>query len=120
MPELSDEENFELYGHCSHPNWHGHNYELFVTIRGEVNPKTGYVINLKSLSKILKSRVIDKLDHRNINIDVDFMASIIPSTENLAIAIWRTLEVEIRQLGAELYKIKIQETENNYVEYLGE
>ncbi len=118
--QLTDEENFELYGQCSHPNWHGHNYELFVTVKGEVNPQTGYVLNLKTLSKILKEKVIDKLDHRNLNVDVDFLEGKIPSTENLAIAIWACIQTDIKALGAELHSIKVQESENNFVEYKGE
>ena len=120
IKEYSDEKNLEIYGACSHPNWHGHNYELFVTVRGEVNPETGYVINLKTLSKLLKEKIIDKLDHRNINIDVDFMQGLVPTTENLAIGIWNCIEADIKLMGAELYKVKIQETENNSVEYMGE
>ena len=68
--DLTDDENFELYGQCSHPNWHGHNYELFVTVKGEVNEETGYVANLKTISNIIKREVIEKLDHKNLNIDV--------------------------------------------------
>lgn len=120
LSELSDEENFKLYGQCSHPNWHGHNYELFVTVKGEVNPHTGYVLNLKTLSKILKEKVIDKLDHRNLNLDVDFLMGKVPSTENLAIAIWVSIEDDIKALGAELSCIKVQESENNFIEYRGE
>ncbi|MDY0200537.1 MAG: 6-carboxytetrahydropterin synthase [Bacteroidales bacterium] len=116
----SDEKNNDIYGICSRPNMHGHNYELFVTIRGEVNPTTGYIMNLKLLSKLLKEKVIDKLDHSNINIDVDFMKGLVSTTENLAIAIWNCIEADIKLLGAELYKVKIQETENNFVEYMGE
>lgn len=118
-PELSDAENFELFGQCSHPNWHGHNYELFVTIKGEVNPSLGYVVNLKKVSEIIREKVISKLDHRNINVDVDFMQGILATTENLAIAIWKELEKPIRETGAELHCVKIKETENNFVEYYG-
>lgn len=119
QPALSDEENFELYGKCSNPNWHGHNYTLLVTIKGEVNPETGYVVNLKHLSKIIKDEIIEKLDHRNINVEVDFMKGIIPSTENLAIAIWRQLEQQVEALGIELHCIRIEETENNSAEFYG-
>jgi 6-pyruvoyltetrahydropterin/6-carboxytetrahydropterin synthase len=120
LSDLSDEENIELYGQCSNPNWHGHNYDLYITIKGEVNSKTGYVLNLKVLSRIIKDKVISKIDHRNINIDVDFMKGLVPTTENLAIAIWQCLEPEIKASGAELYRVKIQETENNFIEYMGE
>jgi 6-pyruvoyltetrahydropterin/6-carboxytetrahydropterin synthase len=118
-PDLGNNENEALYGQCSHPNWHGHNYELFVTVKGEVNPEKGYVINLKQLSFIIKDLVINKLDHRNINLDVDFMANTLSSTENIAIAIWRILEKPIENLGATLHRIRIRETENNVVDFFG-
>ncbi|MHC1705556.1 MAG: 6-pyruvoyl tetrahydropterin synthase family protein [Tenuifilaceae bacterium] len=118
--ELTDQENFDVYGKCSHPNWHGHNFELFVTVKGNVDPKIGYVSNLKTISNIIKELIIDKIDHRNINLDVDFMKGKIASTENLAIEIWKVLQKPIEQLGVSLHCIKIQETENNYVEYFGE
>jgi len=118
--ELTDEENFNMYGKCSHPNWHGHNFELFVTVKGEVDQQIGYVTNLTNISKIIRELVIDKLDHKNINLDVDFMHGKIASTENLAISIWEVLKKPIEQLNVELHCIKIQETENNYVEYFGE
>jgi 6-pyruvoyltetrahydropterin/6-carboxytetrahydropterin synthase len=118
--DLTDLQNHELYGQCSHPNWHGHNYELFVTVKGEVNKDTGYLLNLKSLSQIIRREVIEHVDHRNLNLDVDFLKGIIPSTENLSIAIWNKLKQPVVDLGAELHCIKIQETENNFVEYFGE
>lgn len=119
-PDLTDEENFELYGQCSHPNWHGHNYQLFVTIKGKISDTTGYVLNLKHLSTLIKKEVIEKVDHKNLNVDVDFLSGIIPSTENIAVFIWNKLKDPIKNLGAEIHKVKIQETENNYVEYFGE
>lgn len=119
-PELSDEENLRVYGKCSHPNWHGHNFDLFVTIKGEVDKNIGFVANLNNISKLIKELVIEKLDHRNINLDVDFMHGKIASTENLAIAIWEELHKPIESLGVNLHCVKIQETENNWVEYFGE
>src|SRR3989304_5384415 len=118
-PELSDEANFELFGKCSNPNWHGHNYELFVTVRGEINPKTGFLVNVKKLSEIINQHIIAKLDHKNINIEVDFMQGKKASTENLTIAIWDQLEPVVKKLGCSLHGIKIYETENNYIEYFG-
>jgi len=118
--ELSDEENLELFGQCSHPNWHGHNYELFVTVKGNVNPSLGYVVNLKKISEIIRTHVIQKLDHKNINVDVDFMKGVLATTENLAIGIWKELEVPIQKIGATLHCVKIKETENNFVEYYGD
>jgi 6-pyruvoyltetrahydropterin/6-carboxytetrahydropterin synthase len=120
QPNLSDEENIALYGACANPNWHGHNYELFITVKGKVNESTGYVVDLKQVSNIVKERVIDKLDHKNINTEVDFMAETIASTENIAIAIWNQLNHEIEALGIKLHCIKLVETENNSVEYYGE
>lgn len=119
-PEWSDEKNEEVFGKCSNKNWHGHNYELFVTIKGDPDPVTGFVMDLKDLSKEIKDRVIDKLDHKNINLDVEFMKGQMASTENLAIAIWDQLSDTIASYGAELHYIKLIETENNYVEYYGQ
>ena len=115
----SDEKNEEVYGKCSNPNWHGHNYVIFVTVKGELDPQIGYVVNLKTLSKTIVEHIIDKIDHKNINVEVDFMKGLVPSSENLAIAIWRQLDPHIKALGVELHCIKIEETENNFVEYYG-
>lgn len=118
--DFSEQENYENFGNCSHPNWHGHNFELYVTLKGEINPTLGFVANLKTVSKLIKQLVVDKLDHKNINLDVEFMKGKLASTENLAVSVWDVLEDPIKQLGAQLYCIKIQETENNFVEYFGE
>ena len=118
-PDFSDEKNLQVFGKCSNPNWHGHNYILYVTVRGEVDPHTGFVVNLKSLSQLIREKVIDKLDHKNINLEVDFMSGRLASTENLAMAIWEELEEGIRQLGGLLHSIRVEETENNSVEYFG-
>ncbi|MDQ3051164.1 MAG: 6-carboxytetrahydropterin synthase [Bacteroidota bacterium] len=117
--EWSDEKNLEVFGKCSNPNWHGHNYELYVTVKGEADPLTGFVMDLKILSTIIRTRVTDKLDHRNINLDVDFMIGKIPSTEILAIAIWEQIERPILASGCHLHCVKLFETENNFVEYYG-
>lgn len=117
--DWSDEKNNEVYGKCSNPNWHGHNYTLFVTVKGELNPETGYVVNLKTLSQIITQHVIEKVDHKNINIEVDFMKGKFPSSESLAIAIWEVLDPHIKQLDISLHCIRIEETENNFVEYFG-
>jgi 6-pyruvoyltetrahydropterin/6-carboxytetrahydropterin synthase len=117
--DYDDQTNFKVFGKCSNPNWHGHNYTLYITVAGEVNPETGFLINLKDLSKIVQAKVIEKIDHKNINLEVDFMKGKMASTEILAIAIWEQLESEIKQLGAHLYAVKLYETENNFVEYRG-
>jgi 6-pyruvoyltetrahydropterin/6-carboxytetrahydropterin synthase len=116
----SDEKNFDVYGKCANPNWHGHNYELFVTVKGNVDPETGVVINLKELSQIINTSIIDKLDHKNLNIEVDFLQNTIVSTENIIKAIWKVLEAELKDTKARLHKLKLVETENNFAEYYGE
>ena len=116
----SDEKNLETFGGCANPNWHGHNYELYVTVKGKVDPEYGWVMDLKTLSQLMRTKVIDKLDHRNLNLDVDFLQGVMTSTENVAIAIWKELESDIANSGAKLHCVKVQETENNYVEYFGE
>ncbi len=118
-PEFSDAKNLEVFGKCSNPNWHGHNYELFVTVKGNIDPETGFLINLKGLSKVIRERIIEKIDHKNINLEVDFMQGRMASTENLAVAIWEQLDAPIRTLGSVLHCIKVYESENNFVEYYG-
>jgi 6-pyruvoyltetrahydropterin/6-carboxytetrahydropterin synthase len=118
-PDWSDEKNNEVYGKCANPNWHGHNYTLFVTVRGEINPELGYVVNLKTLSRIIQDTVIEKVDHKNLNLEVDFMKGRLASTENIATAIWEQLAPRVRKLGVELHSIRLEETENNSVEYFG-
>jgi 6-pyruvoyltetrahydropterin/6-carboxytetrahydropterin synthase len=118
-PAFSDEKNLDIFGKCANPNWHGHNYYLYVTVKGEVNKDTGYTVNLKELSSIIRLHITDKLDHKNLNLDVDFMKNRMPTTENVAIAIWEQIEGHIQQLGGILHCIKLYETDNNYVEYFG-
>jgi 6-pyruvoyltetrahydropterin/6-carboxytetrahydropterin synthase len=117
--EWSDEQNLEIFGKCSNPNWHGHNYELFVTVKGEINPETGFVIDLKELKRIITIYVTDVLDHKNINLDVEFMKGKMASTEMLAVSIFDILKPHIDGQGAILHSVKLFETENNFVEYLG-
>lgn len=118
-PDWDDATNMEVFGPCSNPNWHGHNYDLFVTVKGPVDPGTGFVINIKKLSKVIRERVIDKIDHKNMNTEVAFMQGRLASTENLAVAIWEQLEDAITELGIQLHAIRVKETENNFVEYYG-
>ena len=120
IEEYSDEENERIFGKCSNPNWHGHNYNLYVTIKGEVNPQTGFLVNLKDLRDLIREKVIDKTDHKNLNIEVDFMKDKIPTSENIAMAIWEVLEPDVKKMGCQMHKIRVEETENNFVEYYGE
>ena len=117
--DWSDEVNYEVFGKCSNPNWHGHNYVLWVTVKGEASAENGFVMNINILKKIILDRVIDKIDHKNINLDVDFMKGKIATTETLAVAIWDELKPSIEKEGALLHCVKIEETENNSIEYYG-
>lgn len=118
-PEWDDQKNLEVFGKCSNPRWHGHNYVLYVTVKGQTDPETGFLVNLKDLSRIINQYVIDKLDHKNINVEVDFMSGKIASTENLAISIWEQLEEPVGKIGATLHCVRVLETEKNSVEYYG-
>ena len=117
-PAWSDEKNREVFGKCANANWHGHNYELIVTVKGEVDPDTGFLIDAKKLSALIVRHVCEPLDHRNLNLDVDFMKGILPSTENLAMAIWRILARQLPE-GVKMHCVKLRETPNIYVEYFG-
>jgi 6-pyruvoyltetrahydropterin/6-carboxytetrahydropterin synthase len=117
--EWSDEENARVFGKCSNPNWHGHNYIMWVTIRGEPSAEHGFVLNINILKQIILENIISKIDHKNINMEVDFMKDKIATTENLAISIWNELSPHIEKEGAHLHCIKIEETENNSIEYYG-
>ena len=120
-PNWSREKNLEVFGPCANENWHGHNYDLIVTVRGEPDPETGFVVDLKRLSLLIKKEVLDLLDHQNLNVDVPFMDGKMPSTENLAQEIWKILQPKISEITAfgSLYSIKLFETPRNFVEYLG-
>jgi 6-pyruvoyltetrahydropterin/6-carboxytetrahydropterin synthase len=117
-PALSDLENARLFGKCNNPNWHGHNYVLEISVRGPVDETTGYVMDLAHLREVARREIIEKVDHRNMNIDVDFMRGVIPTTENLAVACWRILAPALEP--AQLQRIRLWESENNMVEYTGE
>ena len=118
-PEWTDEKNLEIFGKCSNPNWHGHNYTLFVTVKGNLDPVTGLVMNLKDLSNLIREEIIEKIDHKNLNLEVDFLRDMQISTENIAITIFNILKPLIENKGAILHCVKIVETENNFVEYYG-
>jgi 6-pyruvoyltetrahydropterin/6-carboxytetrahydropterin synthase len=116
-PALSDEENRTLFGKCNNPNWHGHNYTLEVSVRGPVSERTGYVMDLSELQSRVQREVIEKMDHKNLNLDVDFMRGINPTSENIVLACWRQIQPLLAP--AALVRLRLWETENNYVEYDG-
>jgi 6-pyruvoyltetrahydropterin/6-carboxytetrahydropterin synthase len=120
-PAWSREKNQEVFGPCANENWHGHNFDLIVTVKGEPDPETGFVVDLKKLSTLIRDEVIEKLDHKNLNLDVDFMRGKMASTENLAMEIWKILDPAIPALSsrARLHSIRLFETPRNYVEYFG-
>jgi 6-pyruvoyltetrahydropterin/6-carboxytetrahydropterin synthase len=118
-PDLSDEENIRIYGKCSNPNGHGHNYVLEVTVAGEINKQTGYVMDIKDLKTIVNKELIEKVDHKNLNLDVDFMATIIPTAENIISQFWNVIAGKINSSNRKLYSLRLFETENNSVEYRG-
>jgi 6-pyruvoyltetrahydropterin/6-carboxytetrahydropterin synthase len=117
-PALSDAENNELFGKCNNPNWHGHNYILDVSVRGEISAKTGYVVDLSRVKEVVTREVIDKVDHRNLNVEVDFMKGKIPTTENIVVAMWDVLKPAVAP--ATLERLVLWETQNNAAEYRGE
>jgi len=118
-PEWSEEENRRVFGDCANPNWHGHNYELEVTVAGPVDAGTGYVMDLKALKELVNRRVVDDLDHRNLNLDVPWLEGVIPSTENLAVRIWERIAPHIAP-PASLDRVRLCETPRHWVEYAGE
>jgi 6-pyruvoyltetrahydropterin/6-carboxytetrahydropterin synthase len=117
-PTFSEEKNEEVYDKCNNYHGHGHNYVLEVTVKGHPDPDTGYVIDLKKLKKILNEVIIDKVDHKHLNYDVEFYKNVIPTVENMAVIMWRELEDKLP--SGKLHKIKIYETPNSIVEYYGE
>ena len=117
-PSWSKEKNDEVFGKCANDNWHGHNYELFVTVKGEPDPDTGFLVDAKKLSTTINQHVIEKLDHRNLNLDVDFMQGKMCSSENLVIEIWSQLQPNL-PANVQLHCIKLYETPRIYVEYFG-
>jgi 6-pyruvoyltetrahydropterin/6-carboxytetrahydropterin synthase len=117
-PDWSEEKNREVFGDCANPNWHGHNYELDVSVEGEIDPGTGYLMDLKILKDVVQSKVIRELDHRNLNLDVPWLSGINPTTENLAVAIWGRIAPELPE-GVKLSRVTVRETPRNQVEYEG-
>ena len=117
-PDWSEQRNREVFGDCSNPNWHGHNYELDVTVEGEVDPETGYVMDLKSLKKLVQTLVVEDLDHRNLNLDVLWLKGKNPTTENLVVAICERLQEGLPE-RVHLKRLVLHETSRNSVEYEG-
>jgi 6-pyruvoyltetrahydropterin/6-carboxytetrahydropterin synthase len=117
-PDWSDERNQDVFGKDANPNGHGHTYTLEVTVRGEINPETGMVIDLRDLREIIRRTVIDKVDHANLNLDVDFLHGVLPSAENIVVACWQQLLPALD--GVQLYRLRLWESENNSVEYFGD
>lgn len=116
-PEFSDDKNETTFGLCNNPNGHGHNYVLEVTVKGEVAPETGMVLDLKALKSIINEEIVSKVDHKNLNVDVDFLEGVIPTAENIAIHIWDILESKIE--SGTLHEVKLFESERNFVVYHG-
>lgn len=109
--------NQRTYGVCNNPNWHGHNYELEVSVRGEPDAETGYVIDLGALKNLLETSIVSRCDHRNLNLEVDFLRGIIPSTENLVIAFWNEIAPNLK--SGKLHRVRLYESERNFAEYYG-
>lgn len=121
-PKWSEEKNKEVFGPCANANWHGHNFELIVTVSGDVDPDTGFVVDLKKLSTLIRKEVIQKVDHKNLNMDVDFMQGKMASTENLTLEFWKILAPMVDKITphGKLHSLKLYETPRNFVEYFGE
>jgi len=118
-PAFSDAENATLFGKCNSPNYHGHNYTLEVTIAGTPDAKTGYVMDFGDLDRIVDAKCVDLLDHKNLDLDVPFLKGVLSTAENICVACWAQLAPALKQHGATLSRLRLWETENNYVEYDG-
>ena len=118
-PNWSKEQNDEVFGACANENWHGHNFDLYVTVKGTASPDTGFVMDAKKLKTLIREYVINKVDHKNLNLDVDFMRGKLCSTENLIVGIWNELQPHL-PADVTLHSIKLYETPRIYVEYFGE
>lgn len=114
-----EERNREVFGKCANENWHGHNYDLRITVKGTPDPVTGFVMDAKVLSDLIKVEVVDLLDHSNLNLDIDWFEGIQPTTENLTLKIWEHLENSVTAAGSSLYRVRLYETENIYADYYG-
>ena len=121
-PKWSKEKNIDIFGPCANENWHGHNFELIVTVKGNPDPNTGFVVDLKRLSDLIRKEVIDKVDHKNLNLDVPFMEDKMASCENLISEFWKILQPRIKDLNssANLHRLRLYETPRNFVDFFGE
>lgn len=121
-PAWTKEKNVAVFGPCANDNWHGHNFDMIVTVKGQPDPETGFVVDLKQLSNMLRREVTEKLDHKNLNLDVDFMAGKLASCENLIMEIWKIVNKHLPSITTrgKLHCIRLYETPRNYVEYFGE
>ncbi len=117
--QWSEEKNVEVFGKCANKNYHGHNYKLYVTVKGTPNIETGFIVNAKILGRLIEEKIIEQIDHKNLNIDVPFMQNKFTSVENVIVAIWNELEQPIADLGSQLHKLKLEETPNIFAEYYG-
>lgn len=121
VEDWSEEKNFTVFGKCANHNWHGHNYTLFVTVKGTPHPITGFIIDAKALSQLIRTHITEHLDHSNLNLDVAFIPrGLQPTTENLVILIWKQLEEQLTEFSCKLHCIKLVETDSIYAEYYGE
>lgn len=116
-PKFTEQENLEIYGKCAYPNGHGHNYEVEVTVAGDPAHDTGMILDLKKLSDLIKAEIIEKVDHKHLNIDVDFLQGVIPTAENIAVVFWNILKPKLKQ--GQLFSVRVYETPNNFAEYRG-
>jgi 6-pyruvoyltetrahydropterin/6-carboxytetrahydropterin synthase len=121
-PKWDEAKNIEIFGPCANANWHGHNFDLFITVKGVPDEDTGFVINFKALGKLVKHEILDKVDHKNLNLDVPFLSGKLPSCETIIVEFWRILAPEIKKIApqAKLHSLKLYETSNNYAEFFGE
>ncbi|NQZ74840.1 MAG: 6-carboxytetrahydropterin synthase [Ekhidna sp.] len=121
-PKWSKEKNEEVFGPCANQNWHGHNFELITSVKGEIDPDTGFIVDLKRLSDVIKEEIIEKVDHKNLNLDVPFMDGKMGSCENLIVEFWKILDPKVKEMNpkASLHRLRLYETPRNFVDYFGE
>jgi len=122
-PDWSEEKNMDIFGPCANQNWHGHNFDLYITIKGDPDPDTGFIMNFKELKHIVNREIVDQVDHKNLNLDVPFLQDKMTTCENLIVEFWNILEpliLEKSNHSAQLHKLKLYETPTSYAEYFGD